>query len=64
MGKEVCDRMCGVAKSRMRSWIHSGHDLLNGFDVKEGMQAYGGIKNLQIAVAEVVEGEGMYQLFL
>lgn len=60
LGKDVCDRMRGVAKSRMRSWHHAGHDILTGFDVKEGMQAYGGIKNLKVAVAEIVNGSGMY----
>jgi hypothetical protein len=60
LGKDVCDRMCGVAKSRMRSWHHSGHDILTGFDVKEGMQAYGGVKNLKIAVSEIVDGDGTY----
>lgn len=58
----MCDRICGVAKTRMRSWQHSGHDLCTGFDVKEGMEAYGGIKNLQIAVAEIVPDRGMMLL--
>jgi hypothetical protein len=56
--------VCGVAKSRMRSWHHSGHDILNAFDVKEGMQAYGGLKNLKISVGEIVDDQGMHKISL
>jgi hypothetical protein len=48
-----------VAKGRMRSWIAAGNDLLNAHDIKEGMQYAGGIKNTQIAVAEIIPGAGM-----
>jgi hypothetical protein len=58
-GKDVCDRVCGSGKSRLRSWHHSGYDIINAFDVKEGMEAYGGVKNLKIAVGEVVSDTGM-----
>ncbi|CAF3292691.1 unnamed protein product [Rotaria sp. Silwood2] len=57
-GRDICDRVCGVAKNRMRSWIAIGNDLLNAHDIKEGMEYAGGIKNLNIAVAEVIPDAG------
>ncbi|CAF3392155.1 unnamed protein product [Rotaria sp. Silwood2] len=57
-GKDICDRVCGVAKNRMRSWIAAGNDLLNVHDIKEGMEYAGAIKNLNIAVVEVISGAG------
>ena len=58
-GKDICDRVCGVCKNRMRSWGAIGHDLLNAHDIKEGMQYAGGVKNTKIATAEVIPGAGM-----
>ena len=58
--KDICDRVCGVAKARMRSWAATGNDLLNAIDVKEGMEYAGGIKNTKVAVAEVVVGQGKH----
>ncbi|CAF3371623.1 unnamed protein product [Rotaria sp. Silwood2] len=49
-GKDICDRICGVSKARMRSWEATGNDLLNAIDIKEGMEYAGGIKNTKIAV--------------
>jgi hypothetical protein len=43
----------------MRSWCATGNDLLNAYDIKEGMQYCGGIKNTKIATAEIIPGDGM-----
>ena len=59
-GKNICDRVYGVAKARMRLWVSSGNDLLNANDIKEGMEYAGGVKNTKIAVAEIVPGMGKY----
>ena len=59
-GKDICDRICGVAKDRMRSWIATGNNLLHAHDIKGGMEHVGGIKNTKIAVAEVIPGAGMH----
>lgn len=58
-GKDICDRVCGVAKARMRSWVATGNDLLNAIDIKEGMEYADGIKNNKVAVAEIIPGSGM-----
>ncbi|CAF2059693.1 unnamed protein product [Rotaria magnacalcarata] len=57
-GKDICDRVCGVAKARMRSWIATGNDLLNAIDIKEGMEYAGGINNTKISVVEIVPDQG------
>ena len=36
-GKDICDRMSGAAKMRMRAWINAGNDLLNADHIKQGM---------------------------
>ena len=59
-GKDICDRICGVAKDRMRSWIAPRNNLLHAHDIKEGMEHAVGIKNTKIAVAEIIPGAGMY----
>ena len=58
-GKDICDRVCGVAKDRMCSWIATGNDLINAYDIKEGMEYAGGITNTKIAVAEIIPVAGM-----
>ena len=58
-GKDICDRICGVAKARMRSWLANGHDVANAIDIKEGMEYAGGIKNTQVAVAEISPAQGI-----
>ena len=58
-GKDICHRVCGVAKDRMRSWIATGNDLMKAYDIKEGMEYAGGIMNTKIAVAEIIPGAGM-----
>ncbi|CAF4127945.1 unnamed protein product [Adineta steineri] len=57
-GKDICDRVCGVCKNCMRSWIATGNDLSNAHDIKEGMQYAGGVKNTKIATAEIIPGVG------
>ena len=59
-GKDICDRVCGVAKVRMRSWVVIGNDLLSAIDIKEGMEYAGGIKNTKVAVVEIVPDEGTH----
>ena len=58
-GTDIYDRICGIAKSRMRSWINSGNDLCNAMDIKEGMEYAGGMKKTRNGVAEIVPGVGM-----
>ena len=57
-GKDICDRIFGVVKSRMRSWLATANNLLNWQDIKEGMEHAGGVKNTKVAVAEIIAGEG------
>ena len=59
-GKDIRDRVCGVAKARMKSWAANGNDLLCANDIKEGMENAGGIKNTKVAVAEIVPGMDKY----
>ena len=58
-GKGMCDRVCGMGKARMRSWIAGGNDLKNAIDIEEGMEYAGGIKNTKVPVAEVIPDIGM-----
>ena len=58
-GKDICDRICGVAKGCMRSWIVTDNNLLNAHDIKEGMEHASGIKNTKVDVAEIIPGAGM-----
>ena len=44
----------------MRSWVAAGNNLLNAHDIKEGMEHAGGVKNVKIAVAEIIAGAGNY----
>ncbi|CAF3375308.1 unnamed protein product, partial [Rotaria socialis] len=57
-GKDICDRVCGVAKVRLRSWGANGNDIICANDIKEGMEYAGGVKHTKIAVAEIVPGMG------
>ena len=57
-GKDICDRVCGMAKARMRTWMATGNDLKNAIDIKEGMGYAGGIKNTKVAVAEIIPDTG------
>ena len=59
-GKGICDRVCGVAKPQMRSWVAIGNDLLSAIDIKEGMEYASGIKNTKVTVVEIVPGEGTH----
>ena len=58
-GKDICDRICGVAQNRMRSEINSGNDLCNGMDIQEGMEYAEGVKNTRVGVAEIIPNIGM-----
>ena len=59
-GKDICDRVYGVVKARMRSWAASGNDILNTNDIKEGMEYARVVKNTKIGVAEIMSGDGKY----
>ena len=59
-GKDICDRVCGVAKARMRSWTARGNDILNANDINKGTEYAGGVKNTKIGVAEIMSGDGKY----
>ena len=58
-GRDICDRICGIAESLTRSWINSGNDLCNATDTKEGMEYAGGVKNTRIGAAKTVPDIGM-----
>ena len=62
-GKGICDRVCGMAKAQMRSWVAAGNDVKNAIDIEEGMEYAGGIKNTKVAVAEVFQTQ-VYSPFL
>ena len=57
--KCICDRVCGMAKTRMRSWIAAGNDLKNAIDTEESMEYAGEIKNTKVAAAEVIPDTGI-----
>jgi hypothetical protein len=59
-GKDICDRVCGGGKDRVRSWVATGNNLLNANDIKEGMEHAGGLQNMKVAVAEIMPGAGMH----
>ena len=58
-GKDICDRVSGMAKARMRTWMATGNDLKNAIDIKESMEYAGGIKNTKVAVAEIIPDTGI-----
>lgn len=35
-GKDICDRVSGAAKSRLKAFLHAGNDVMNASDVKKG----------------------------
>ncbi len=35
-GKDICDRISGAAKMRMKAYLHAGHDVTNASHVKLG----------------------------
>ena len=57
--KGICDRVCGMGKARIRSWIAAGNDLKNAIDIEEGMEYADGTKNTKVAVAEVIPDTGI-----
>ncbi|CAF1458184.1 unnamed protein product [Adineta steineri] len=54
-GKSVCDRMSGSGKVLSKGYNNSGNNILNAFDIKKAFEYAGGIQNLMIGVAEVLE---------
>ena len=59
-GKDIWDRVCEVAKTRMRSWVAIGNDLLSAIDIKEGIEYAGDIKNTKVSAVEIVLGQGTH----
>ena len=35
-GKDICDRVSGAAKNRLKAFLHAGNDVMNASDVKKG----------------------------
>ncbi|CAF1347394.1 unnamed protein product [Didymodactylos carnosus] len=56
-GKDICDRIMGVSKSRLRAWESNRHDIQNAIDIKEGFEYAGGIKDTKVAVAQIIDDE-------
>ncbi|CAF1475523.1 unnamed protein product, partial [Didymodactylos carnosus] len=52
-GRDICDRLAGAAKMRLKSYMKSGNNVLTTHDIKRGFDYCGGIKNTRVAVAEV-----------
>ncbi len=61
-GKDIGDRIYGLGEGRKRLQMATGHDLLNAFDIKEGMEYADGVKNTKIAVAEIIPDTGIQSL--
>ena len=55
-GRDISDRVCGVAKARVRSWAATGNDLLNAIDMEETIGYASSITNTKVAVIETVLG--------
>jgi hypothetical protein len=36
-GKDVCDRIAGAAKMRMKAFLNAGHDVTSSSEIKRGM---------------------------
>ncbi|CAF1153070.1 unnamed protein product, partial [Didymodactylos carnosus] len=56
-GKDICDRIMDVSKSRLRAWESNGHDIQNAVDIKEGFEYADGIKDTKVAVAQIIDDE-------
>ncbi|CAF1280005.1 unnamed protein product [Rotaria sordida] len=54
-GKDICDRIFGAAKMRMKAFLHAGHDVINSFQIKLGMEYCGGINHVKIGTAEMID---------
>ena len=44
-GKDICDRVSGAAKSRLKAFLHAGNDVVNASDVKRGKEKKDGHSN-------------------
>ncbi|CAF1545057.1 unnamed protein product [Adineta ricciae] len=53
-GKDICDRIAGASKMRMKAYLHAGNDVVNASQIKRGMEYCGGIKNVKVAVGEMI----------
>lgn len=36
-GKDICDRIVGAAKMRMKAYLYAGHDVTEASEIKRGM---------------------------
>ncbi|CAF3133837.1 unnamed protein product [Rotaria sp. Silwood2] len=54
-GRAICDRIIGAAKMRMKACLHAGHDVTNASQIKRAMEYCGGVKNVIVATAEILE---------
>ncbi len=61
-GKDIGDRIYGLEEGRIRSWMATSNDLLNAFDINEGMEYADGVKNTKIAVAEIIPNTGVQSI--
>ena len=52
-GKDQCDRESAAAKTILRSYVDSGNDLLTAEDLHKSLHYGYGMKNSQVAVAEI-----------
>jgi len=39
-GKDICDRIVGAAKMRMRAFLHAGNDVMNASQIKQGRDLF------------------------
>ena len=53
MGKDQADQESAVAKCYTNSYIHAGHNLLLGEDVKKGIMYLGGPEDTKVSVVEI-----------
>ena len=52
-GKDQCDRESAAAKTIIRSYVDSGKDLLTAEDIHQSLHYGYGMRNAQVAVAEI-----------
>ncbi|CAF3125343.1 unnamed protein product [Rotaria sp. Silwood2] len=53
-GRDICDRIVGASKMRVKAYLHAGNDVVNASQIKLGMEYCGGVKNVKIGVGEVI----------
>ena len=57
--KGICDRVYGMAKAPMCSWIAASNDLKNAIGIEGDMEYASGIKNIKVAMAELIPDTGI-----